>query len=227
MWEACIKSSTGGVWILNTLAHLVWANQEPKYTRLYPQRPSAFFSAATILWVLSLCVYSVGYYAPNYAQVAVHHAIIQLCVNAAVNLSNNNLSRHLVDTLMSHWRPPLKCQGDTWKLWLYLEIIVLMQQQGELCKNTWYNVTQFFIFGEISFHFSEALLLTLLKKKVTYLTTTFIFFKFNSNFLWINLNKTTNVWSKKIQENASNLYHYQLPSRIHRQWGTKQNVISK
>ena len=53
-----------------------------------------FFSATTTLWVLSGSITCVGHYAPDYAQDAIHHAI--LC---------NRLSRHLVGTLMSHYTP--------------------------------------------------------------------------------------------------------------------------
>ena len=40
-----------------------------------------------ILWVLSLCVYSIGYYALNYTQVSVHDAIFQLLILATTTKS--------------------------------------------------------------------------------------------------------------------------------------------
>ena len=36
-------------------------------------------------WVLSLCLYSVRYYVPNYVQVAAHHAVIQFGVSAVIS----------------------------------------------------------------------------------------------------------------------------------------------
>ena len=48
------------------------------------------------LWV---CIYSIRYYAPNYVQVAAHHMIIHLGVNA-VNLATTIIGWYPVGTLM-------------------------------------------------------------------------------------------------------------------------------
>ena len=42
------------------------------------------FSAATILWVFSLCVTGSDYYTPDYAQDAPHYPILQSRVNAEI-----------------------------------------------------------------------------------------------------------------------------------------------
>ena len=52
--------------------------------RTFRKEAISFFLTVAILWVLCLCVYSVGHYAPNYAQVAAHHAVIQLRVNTII-----------------------------------------------------------------------------------------------------------------------------------------------
>ena len=44
-------------------------------------------------------------FAPNYARVAAHPAMIQLRDNAVTFNSNNDLNHYLVGTLMLHWRP--------------------------------------------------------------------------------------------------------------------------
>ena len=44
----------------------------------------SLFPVVAILWVLSLCVYSIGFYAPNKAQVAAHHAIFQLRLSVVI-----------------------------------------------------------------------------------------------------------------------------------------------
>ena len=49
----------------------------------------SLFSAATILWVLSICVTCVGHYAPYNAQDATHHAILQSRVNAVIIATAN------------------------------------------------------------------------------------------------------------------------------------------
>ena len=44
----------------------------------------SFFPTVALSYLLLLCIYCVGFYAPNYAQITAHHAIIQLCLKALI-----------------------------------------------------------------------------------------------------------------------------------------------
>ena len=68
-----------------------------------------------ILWVLSLCIYSVGCYTPSL--LARRSAPCSYPVmRQKYNCGNNDLSCHLVGTLMSHWRP-LMLHWTTYSDW--------------------------------------------------------------------------------------------------------------
>ena len=56
------------------------------------------FPKATILWVLLFCMTCVR----HYMQDIMHHAVLQVCVNAVIIATRSKLSRHLVGTLMSN-----------------------------------------------------------------------------------------------------------------------------
>ena len=50
----------------------------------------SFFPVPTILWALSFCITFVGHYASEYAQDAMCHAILQLCVKVAIVATTNS-----------------------------------------------------------------------------------------------------------------------------------------
>ena len=73
-----------------------------------PLKTLSLFPTATILWILFCRVICVKHYAPDYAQDAVHHAILprEFCIRTSThNHSNSKLSCHLAGPLTSHWLP--------------------------------------------------------------------------------------------------------------------------
>ena len=103
------KDLLGWLWHNSTLACQI--NRLADQSLLCSQRPTyrgrqSFSRGSPSYGYYPLCVYSVGYYAPNYPQVASHHATNSVTRQHS-NLSNNDRSSHLVGTLMSHRRPLL------------------------------------------------------------------------------------------------------------------------
>ena len=74
---------------------------------------SLFFPTTTILWVLLSCLTCPGHYAPNYAQDATHHAILQSRTNTVI-IVTTNWAPILLGTLTSHLWPLLCFMENLW-----------------------------------------------------------------------------------------------------------------